>query len=302
VDLTAEIDINSTAGATLGLVAYQDTLVQFGKAWTIGGPEEKTAPHCPPPAATPTAPAAPGAPGAPATPNADQKVPFECMAADAGPTGDTPGRLTVGIAPKAVYRAYINLDENVFSLIQNGNNFFIPQDAAEGLTFDTDVGAMYSVPIPVDGWWKWLKYAKPTFAIAIRNLVDYGFPSNLHLYNANSSSNPTNLGRRFDFGSDYQLPDFWVFHPHFMIDFRDVGAAQADFVKCSHIGAELKWRAFSWLNGGYRMGLSEGYFTFGLSAELADFMIDLAAYSEDIGTTGTPIASQRYIAQLSLDF
>lgn len=250
LDLTVELDINGTAAATLGVEAFQDTFIQFGKAWNIG----------------------------------DSKA------------------FSVGIAPKTVYRAAIIQNENVFQLIQNSSNIFVPQDASEGLTFDTDIGALYTVPIPEDGWFQWLKYAKPTFGFAVRNLIDYGFPTNLHLYNSQTSSNPLNLGRRFDLGSNFQLPDFWVFHPHVMIDFHDMGMPQASFIKCSHFGAELKWKAFSWLNGGYRMGLSEGYFTAGISAEMANFMLDLAAYSEEIGTTQSPVQSTRYIAQLSLDF
>ena len=251
VDLSLELDIHGTAGVTLGVEAFQDTLLQYGHGWSFG--ENNS--------------------------------------------------LSVGIAPKAVYRASIQQDLTIFNIISSGSggSIFQPSEANEGLFVDFDLGAMYTFQIPDDGWFKWLKNAKPTVAFAVRNVLDLQTPADFHLYSSQSSAYPAQLQRRFDVGTNFVLPEFWVFKPHFMIDFRDLGTAQASFIKCSHVGAELLWKAFGWLNGGYRVGLSEGYFTAGLSAELGVFLLDLAAYSEEIGTTSDPRQSTRYMAQLSVD-
>lgn len=250
VDLTIEADVHGTAGVTLGVQAYQDVLLQFGKAWGIG--EKKN--------------------------------------------------LAIGVAPKVIYRAYFEKDLTVFDLVQS-TSLFRPSDAQEGMTFDTDVGILYRVEVPEDGWFKWLKYAKPTFGLGVRNLLDIGFKTNFHLLGKDSSPvTGSRMERRFDVGSKWELPEFWVFKPRLMIDGRDMGSRYASFKKCFHVGAELLWKAFGWLQGGYRMGLSQGYITAGVSAELGIFLLDLATYSEEIGTSGAPRESRRYLARMSLDF
>ena len=83
---------------------------------------------------------------------------------------------------------------------------------------------------------------------------------------------------------------------------RDMGSRYASTKKCLHLGAELLWRVGSALHGGYRIGLSQGYMTAGLSATLGVFQLDVATYSEELGTTDAPRDSRRYIAKASLEF
>jgi hypothetical protein len=249
LDLTIEADVHGTSGLTVGVQAYQDTVVQYGYSWNLN----------------------------------DKKT------------------FNVGIAPKAVYRAYYENDLDMFQLAEK-TDLFRASDAQEGLAIDGDIGVLYTLGIPEDGWFKWLKYAKPTFGFAVRNVVDGGFKSNFHWYHKDSSPNLSKLERRFDVGSKFELPEFWVFKPRFMIDARDMGTRYASFKKCFHVGTELLWKAFGWLNGGYRVGVSQGYVTGGLSAELGIFLLDVATYSEEVGTSEAPRENRRYIVQMSLDF
>lgn len=282
VDLTVEADIHGVGGATVGVQAYQDTILQYGYGWSWGAKVE----------------------------NQDSELTTEAkvdkqQSGKSAPTvagiNSSPRTWAVGVSPKAVYRAYFEKDLSALDLAAS-NTLFRPSDATEGITFDTDVGMLYNLPIPDGGWFKWLKYAKPTFGVAVRNVLDLGFKTDLHLYNAQSVPATANLERRFDVGTKFELPEFWVFKPRFMVDARDMGTRYASTTKCLHLGTELLWKAFSWLNGGYRLGLSEGYLTMGVSAELGIFLIDLASYSENIGTSADPKESRRYMAQLSLDF
>jgi hypothetical protein len=250
VNLTVEADIHGVGGATAGVQAYQDTLLQFGYAWNI--------------------------------------------------TEDR--RFSFGIAPKAVYRAYF---EKALSILDfsSSTQLFRPQDAEEGITVDADAGFLYTVDVPSGGFFKFLQYAKPQFGFAVRNIADEGFLQNYHLYGAQTSRNvDSKLERRFDVGSKWELPEFWVFKPRFLLDFRDMGTRYANFKKTSHVGGELLWKAFGWLKGGYRLGLSEGYVTAGVSAQLWIFLLDVATYSDDIGTSSAPKESRNYMVRLNADF
>ncbi|MCC6278053.1 MAG: UPF0164 family protein [Oligoflexia bacterium] len=250
IDLTIEADVSGSAGATVGVQAFQDSTIQYGMAWNF-------------------------------------------LDNDA---------LSVGVAPKAVYRA--NYEDSLTALdFVTSSQLFRPTDAQEGLALDLDFGALYTVQVPEEGWLSWLKYAKPTFAFVVRNIVDAGFKTNFKLYSKESSPvTYSKLERRFDVGSRFDLPEFWVFKPRLMIDGRDMGSRYASLRKCLHVGAELAWEAFSWLRGAYRMGLSQGYLTAGLTAELTVFRLDFATYSEEIGTASSTKESRRYMLTLGLDF
>jgi len=205
--------------------------------------------------------------------------------------------LSLGIAPKAVYRGFI--EKEVLALdLATSNTLLKASDATEGLTIDADIGVMYTIPVPEDF------FAKPTIALVVRNIVDEGFNTNFHLYNANSVSitNPDGyMGRRIDIGTRFELPEFWAFKPRVMADARDIGSEYASVSKVLHFGAELPWKVTEHILGAYRVGMSEGYLTAGLSFYLSVFQFDIATYSEEIGTSQAPNQSRRYLAQFSFD-
>jgi len=206
--------------------------------------------------------------------------------------------LSFGIAPKAVYRAFIEKEELALDLATS-NTLLKASDATEGLTVDADVGVMYTIPVP-ESW-----FAKPTIAVVVRNVVDDGFNTNFHLYNSNSANitNPDGyMGRRLDIGTRFELPEFWAFKPRVMADARDIGSRYASVDKCLHFGGELPWKVTESILGAYRVGMSEGYLTAGLSFYLSVFQFDIATYSEEIGTSNAPNQSRRYLAQFSFDF
>ena len=126
-----------------------------------------------------------------------------------------------GMTLKAVYRDYVGEDIQAADLVQ-GTQIFDPSLADEGLTFDADLGTMWSPPVPEHGFFSFLQYMKPTFALVGRNLIDYGFKTNFHLINKNSGDSPP-LGRRVDFGTKWALPHWWVFDSKLAIDERDMG-------------------------------------------------------------------------------
>lgn len=321
IDVTVEGDIHASNGATVGVQAYQDTTLQFAYAWNffekepVTETEEEAKPEERKPAQeaktedksaekTEAKPEDGAAPTEPTIEKPAEKKPEKKVAKKKKektfPSEE--GVLSFGVAPKAVYRGYFEKDLSVFELI-NSKDLFRPSDAQEGVAFDVDIGFLYTIKPPQDGWLSFLKVLKPTFGFSVMNIVDAGFKSNFHLYNKESTAiTGSRLERRFNFGSQWALPTFWYFIPRFVFDVRDIGARYVNTRKSLHMGFELNWKVASWLQGGYRIGLSQGYLTAGVSAELSVFRLDVATYSEEVGTSGSNKESRRIMAKASLSF
>ncbi len=210
------------------------------------------------------------------------------------------GKLSLGATAKSVYRGYFNKSIMAVELAFD-SNLLKPEDAAEGLTFDADLGVLYTMDVPTSGFFKFLKYMKPTFGATVRNVVDYGFTTNLHLLDKNSIE-PDRMQRRFDVGSMFELPDWWIWRTRFAADIRDIGHENWTFGKGTHLGAEFLWKVKSWFQGGWRVGINQGYFTAGFNGDFAAFRLDLVTYAQEVGTSSSPKAARIYMGKMSLDF
>ena len=209
--------------------------------------------------------------------------------------------VSVGITFKGVYRAYYNRSFLALDLATNGN-LLQATDAQEGMTADADVGLLYT-PFPDHkGFFSFMNFFKPTFALAIRNVVDEGFFSNYHLIDPKTTGSPPNLQRRFDAGIALNLPDWWVWHSRLAFDVRDMGYSQWTFKKSTHVGVEFLWKVRSWFQGGWRAGLNQGYLTAGFTGRFAIFQLDLVSYGEDVGPSDAPQQDRRYMVKTSLDW
>ncbi|MGE3973002.1 MAG: hypothetical protein AB7F59_00600 [Bdellovibrionales bacterium] len=202
-------------------------------------------------------------------------------------------KLAVGVTAKAIYRGYVGKAVQATELVVN-SEYFSKKDAKEGMTIDADVGALYRSPFFTDK-------VKPTFSAVLRNVADYGFKRNFHLIDANSEE-PPKLDRRLDLGSNWEFGNWWIFAPRVTLDVRDIGHRFWTFRKGLHVGVELDWLISWWLKGGYRMGLSQGYLTAGASAQFSWFRLDLATFSEELGTSNAKKENRRWILSASLDF
>lgn len=210
------------------------------------------------------------------------------------------GRFSLGATAKAVYRGYFNKSISAVELAFD-SNLLKAEDAGEGLTFDGDFGMLYTPELATKGFWSFLQKAKPTFGATVRNIADYGFTTNLHLIDKNSRE-PDRLQRRFDVGSMWELPDWWIWRTRLAADIRDIGHENWTFNKGTHLGAEFLWKVKSWFQGGWRVGINQGYFTAGFNGDFAAFRTDLVTYAQEVGTSTTPKAARIYMAKLSLDF
>lgn len=207
------------------------------------------------------------------------------------------GKLSFGATAKAIYRGYFNRSINAVELAFD-DNILRPQDAREGLTLDADLGVLYSPDVsshPV------FSKAAPTFGLTVRNILDYGFKTNLHVLDPNSGE-PDRLQRRIDVGSAFELPDWWIWRSRFAFDVRDILHENWTFSKGMHLGAEFLWKVKSWFQGGWRVGINQGYFTAGFSGEFAVFRLDLLTYAQEVGTSDSPKASRIFMTKMSMEF
>jgi len=207
-------------------------------------------------------------------------------------------RMSLGFTTKAIYRAHYNTSIGAGDLAINPN-LLRSQNVQEGFSADTDFGMLYSMKVS-DG--SFMRFLRPSIGFTVRNVFDYGFPTNMHFIDKQSAGSPPKLGRRYDLGTAWELPDFWIFKTRAMADLRDVSAPNYTVSKGLHFGAEFLWKVTSWWQGGWRMGTNQGYFTAGFTGLFGMLQLDLVTYAEEMGTSNNPIPSRRYVVKASLDW
>jgi hypothetical protein len=247
VDLSLEMEIHQLAGATLDMVATQDTTIAFARGWDVNWGEGQ--------------------------------------------------RVSLGFTGKAIYRGYYNRAFLASELMLD-SQMLRPEDAAEGFTFDGDLGMLWTPDVKDTKFQK----LRPTVGFTIRNIADYGFKSNFHWINQATTKEPAKLQRRFDLGTKFELPDWWIWKTRLMFDVRDMGHDNWTVKKGTHLGAEFLWKIRSWWQGGWRVGLNQGYFTAGFTGLFGIFQADLATYAEEVGPSTASKSNRRWMLKLALDF
>jgi hypothetical protein len=215
---------------------------------------------------------------------------------------DLGGKLDWGVTGKFVNRTYMNMSFNVLDLVLD-SNILNKTNMTDGYTLDADIGFLYS-PFLSDNWFSQLLYlARPTFAVVIRNVLGGQFNNSFNLTdNGINLGKPEVMQRVIDIGTRWEYPEAWIFSGRGVMDFRNIGHSQYSFKKGLHLGFEFDWRIAGWWNGQYRLGLSQGYLTAGLSALLGIWRLDLVTYGEEVGTDKFPKESRTYMARFNLDF
>ena len=201
------------------------------------------------------------------------------------------GKMSVGVTSKLIYR--MNVDEvvDVASIALN-DEVFDENDAKEGMTLDFDVGFLWEGP--------WKRF-NPHGAVVIRNVLDYGYFSNLNVI-GDGTGDPEKLHRVIDLGSSMEFGKWWIWTTRVAFDIRDILHPNWNIQKGFHLGAEFMWDVASWFRGGWRAGINQGYWTAGFTGELGIFKLDLASYAEEVGIQDSKIENRRYMMTMSLDF
>lgn len=203
-------------------------------------------------------------------------------------------KLAVGWSLKTIHRAHYS-DVVQSAQLANDEDLVSIDRASEGLTLDADIGALYSLTQNENA------KVQSNLALVVRNVFDYGFPVNFGLLNKDANE-PPDLIRRVDLGSSVSVKRLWIFEPKFSVDIRDMGHPNWTFKKGFHAGTEMAWKIFNWWKGHWSAGINQGYWTAGFGARMAIFQLDLATWGEEVGTSGAPHESRRYILEAALDF
>ena len=212
------------------------------------------------------------------------------------------GQLSWGVTGKFVNRGYFSKSITAVDLASS-SNIVSQSDLLEGYTIDADVGVLWTPELPETGFLSNLKVAKPTFGAVMRNVAELGFGQSLKLLNKKEQNGtPEKLYRVIDLGSRWEYPEFWIFGGRGVLDFRDILHPDYSLTKSMHLGFEFDWTVFSWWKGAWRVGLNQGFWTAGMSAELTWFNLDLVSYADDVGSKDKPIESRVYALKMNLDF
>ncbi|MCB0393877.1 MAG: hypothetical protein KDD25_04930 [Bdellovibrionales bacterium] len=210
----------------------------------------------------------------------------------------------IGATGRLVYRATVDEAYTALDFVDD-SEVFREEDLKEGLLFDVDLGLSYTPEFSKTGSFRWLQFMQPTFGLVFRNLLDEaGYIGNQHWISKKSDEEekPEFSERRVDVGMKLEFPQWWVFTNRLMFDVRDINHRYWSVTKGVHLGYEANWKLSDWFNGGWRVGVNQGYLTGGFTGEFAWFHMDLVTYAEEIGTTDARKENRMYMAKLSLDF
>ncbi len=211
------------------------------------------------------------------------------------------GRLSWGITGKMVNRGWASKSIAAVELAAD-SKIFEKEDLREGYTIDADLGLLWTPELPSEGLLWWLRATRPTFGLVVRNMAETGFGQSLKLLNKDSNQAPEKLYRVVDVGTRWEYPSAWILGGRGVLDIRDINHPNWSWRKGTHLGFEFDWTVASWWKGHYRVGLSQGFWTAGLSAELAVFNLDFVSYADDVGTFNTAKESRIYAVKLNMDF
>lgn len=212
------------------------------------------------------------------------------------------GRLSWGITGKFVNRGYFSKSISAVDLAAS-SEIVSQKDLLEGYTIDADIGVLWTPELPDEGFLSLMRLARPTFGAVVRNVAESGFGQSLKLLNKDAKTGtPEKLYRVVDLGTRWEYPELWIFGGRGVLDIRDLNHPAFTWRKGLHVGFEFDWTVASWWKGNYRVGLSQGFWTAGLSAELGIFNLDLVSYADDVGSKNTPIESRVYALKANLDF
>lgn len=210
-------------------------------------------------------------------------------------------RLSLGITGKFVNRLYYSKSLNFIELAVNPD-LFKKEDFSEGYTVDADLGMLWTPEIPSEGWFSWLRYARPSLGAVVRNAAELGFGQSFKTVQKEKGTAPEKLFRVIDVGSRWEIPTHWSLSGRALIDFKDFMHPAFNWRKATHVGVEIDWVLSALWKGSYRVGVNQGFATAGISAKVLFLEIDYATYGEDVGTYYSSKENRLHMARVNFSF
>lgn len=207
------------------------------------------------------------------------------------------GLLSYGLTTKLIMREYAAKSMNVIDVATN-NSTVTSNDLTNGATADVDLGFLYTPYLPPGDLWDLVRSWHPTFSFVGRNLLDYGFGTQVLTKGFSTTDHPEKLYRAFDIGYKAEIPKFWIFGGRFALDERNIGHPYFNYKKDFHTGFEFDWAMTSWWKGQWRVGYGSNTWSAGFSALFTVFRLDLATYGEEYGSDKNPAQNRMYAIKL----
>ncbi len=185
--------------------------------------------------------------------------------------------LQVGVTGKMVQRKLLDQVYTTRELVEQ-DGIDPTNDLQTGKGIGLDLGAIYSLPV----------FLEPSFGIAIQNIAD------TQLGDAGKLEQQLNLGAAvhppIGFGKLVVAFD--------IVDMTNQLGKDSDLAKRLHAGIEYQLPVIL----AVRMGLYQGYPSYGITADFWFLKLVAASYVEEIGAYAGQQPDRRYAAQLSLGF
>lgn len=185
--------------------------------------------------------------------------------------------LRAGLGAKVLVRQTLDKSYSAIEIADDGFSDQVDDDLKSGSGVAADLGLLYSLPF--------IEALKPQVGLAVLNVPEMGMGE------AEGVPTVVNVGAALSHRFDHvQLLG--------ALDLQDVLSGydeDSDFGKRIHVGVEAQFPVI-----GLRAGLNQGYPALGATIDFRALRLDLAMYSEEVGTYAGQKDDQRYVAQISL--
>lgn len=178
--------------------------------------------------------------------------------------------LAIGVTAHAIYRLSSSADLGFVSLLK-GTTLSVSNLGGEGGMFDFDLGATYTLPVK----WKGFEFS---FGAAVDNTLG-GTYSNMKMSIAKVNNPPLAQPRSIGIGAVMHRNTWWKFRDTSLaLEVSDIGNnTNGSFYRMLHLGAETQlWVLIP------RVGINQGYLTFGVGFETRLLSIEYANYGEEL--------------------
>ncbi|MDJ0782784.1 MAG: conjugal transfer protein TraF [Desulfosarcinaceae bacterium] len=185
--------------------------------------------------------------------------------------------LRLGAALKYISRSSLNEVYTATDIADDDFEDDFEDDLEDGSAVALDLGVIYSLP--------WIDWAETDVGFTIQHLPEMQFG------NALNQETQANIGIAAKKG-------FGGFNVIAAVDYVDLTHAigeDRDVPKRLHLGGEVQLPMILSL----RLGLNQGYLSYGISADLWALKLDFAAYTEEAGAHAGQRDDRRYAGQIS---
>ncbi len=183
--------------------------------------------------------------------------------------------LRVGATLKYVRQSHLRQTYDAEDIASDDFEDQIRDDLKDGSGFGFDLGAMYTAPVLLE----------PTVAVVVQNVAD------LDMGDAGELAQQINLGMSFRHAFSW----ITVVGAADWVDVTNEIGLDSDPFKRLHFG--LEGRLARILSG--RVGLYQGYPTFGATVDFRLVRLDYATYAEEIGSSAGTDPDRRHAIQLT---